>query len=78
MQSGLRNNGNQTHQKGHQMSRVPEAVARVVAYSLDGEFDDNAGLFFDATPEGCAVRLTVRDAETDEKVKFILTIEAVK
>lgn len=60
------------------MSRVPEAVARVVAYSLDGEFDDGAGLFFNASVSGNTVNLTVQDAETDEKAKFILTIEATK
>jgi hypothetical protein len=59
------------------VSRVPEAVARVVADSLDGEFDDGEGLFFGASVSGNTVNLTVHDAETDEKAKFILTIEAV-
>lgn len=60
------------------MSRIPEAVARAVAYSLDGEFDDGEGLFFGASVSGNTVNLTAQDAETDEKAKFILTIEAAK
>ena len=60
------------------MSRVPEAVARVVAYSLDGEFDDGEGLFFSASVSGNTVNLTVHAAENDEQEKFILTIEVAK
>lgn len=60
------------------MSRIPEAVARAIAYSLDGEFHDSEGLFFGASVSGNVVKLTVQDAETDERGTFILTIEASK
>lgn len=57
------------------MSRVPEAIARSIAYALDGEFHDGEGLFFSASPDGANVRLLVKDAETDEQTKFTLKIE---
>jgi hypothetical protein len=60
------------------VSRIPEAVARVVASALDGEFHDDAGLFFDATPSGNIVQLTVQDAETDEKARYTVMIEVAK
>lgn len=60
------------------MSRIPEAVARVVAYALDGEFHDGEGLFFGASVSGNVVKLTVQDAENDEQETFILTIEAAE
>lgn len=60
------------------MSRIPEAVARSIADSLDGEFNDGEGLFFGASVSGNVVKLTVQDAENDDKETFILTIEATK
>ncbi|PRB44323.1 hypothetical protein CQ020_03695 [Arthrobacter sp. MYb23] len=57
------------------MSRVPEAIARTIAYALDAEFFDSEGLFFSASPDGANVRLIVEDAETDEQTKFTLKIE---
>lgn len=59
------------------MSRVPEAIARIIAYSFDGDFHDGEGIFLNATLDGSTVLLTAQDAETDEVAEFILTLEAV-
>jgi hypothetical protein len=49
-------------------------VADIIASSLDGDFHDGEGIFFDATSSGNTVSLTLTDVETDVAAKYTVTI----
>lgn len=50
-------------------------IGRAIAISMDGLFDDDAGMYWSAYVDaaGC-IRVSVQDAETDEVSNFILTV----
>jgi hypothetical protein len=50
-------------------------VARVIETSMDGLFDDDAGMYWSAYVDASGrIRISVQDAETDETSHFILTV----
>lgn len=56
--------------------RAAQEIADLVSNALDGEFFDDQGIFFDAMSTRGSVRLTVTDAETDERAEYVLQIVA--